>query len=133
MDTVVTPVKEFSKNSIRLVKRCTKPDRKGTPLGRVLHNKLAGKFRMLQTPVRRKAKGLMLIHFAEFNKICSRTALGFVVMGFIGFFVKLIFIVSPSANDQLVVKLQHHTSHITLSFCPNLPVTWRLMIPTSQA
>ena len=30
---------------------------------------------------------------AEYNKICSRTALGFVVMGFIGFFVKLIFIV----------------------------------------
>jgi len=29
MDTVVTPLKEFGKNSIRLVKRCTKPDRKG--------------------------------------------------------------------------------------------------------
>jgi hypothetical protein len=28
----------------------------------------------------------------EFNKIASKTALGFVVMGFIGFFVKLIFI-----------------------------------------
>lgn len=32
---------------------------------------------------------------AEFNRICSKTAIGFVVMGFIGFFVKLIFIVSP--------------------------------------
>lgn len=31
---------------------------------------------------------------AEFNKIATKTALGFVVMGFIGFFVKLIFIVS---------------------------------------
>lgn len=30
MDTVVTPAKEFAKNSTRLVKRCTKPDRKGT-------------------------------------------------------------------------------------------------------
>lgn len=30
----------------------------------------------------------------EFNKITVRTALGFIVMGFIGFFVKLIFIVS---------------------------------------
>lgn len=29
MDTVVTPAKEFAKNSTRLVKRCTKPDRKG--------------------------------------------------------------------------------------------------------
>lgn len=55
-ETVVKPLKEFGKNSVRLVKRCTKPDRK------------------------------------EFNKICSKTAIGFVVMGFIGFFVKLIFI-----------------------------------------
>jgi hypothetical protein len=30
---------------------------------------------------------------AEFNKITTQTALGFIVMGFIGFFVKLIFIV----------------------------------------
>jgi len=29
-DTVVKPLKEFGKNSVRLVKRCTKPDRKGT-------------------------------------------------------------------------------------------------------
>uniref|UniRef100_A0A061R342 Protein transport protein SEC61 subunit gamma and related proteins n=1 Tax=Tetraselmis sp. GSL018 TaxID=582737 RepID=A0A061R342_9CHLO len=56
MDAVYTPVKDFARSSARLVKRCTKPDRK------------------------------------EFNKICIRTALGFVVMGFIGFFVKLIFI-----------------------------------------
>ena len=32
---------------------------------------------------------------AEFNKIVLQTALGFVVMGFIGFFVKLVFIVRP--------------------------------------
>ncbi len=31
---------------------------------------------------------------AEYTKICTRTAVGFIVMGFIGFFVKLIFIVS---------------------------------------
>lgn len=30
-DTVVKPLKEFGKNSVRLVKRCTKPDRKGEP------------------------------------------------------------------------------------------------------
>jgi hypothetical protein len=30
---------------------------------------------------------------AEFNKIATVTALGFVLVGFIGFFVKLIFIV----------------------------------------
>jgi hypothetical protein len=28
-ETVVKPLKEFGKNSVRLVKRCTKPDRKG--------------------------------------------------------------------------------------------------------
>ena len=29
MDIAVKPVKEFAKDSYRLVKRCTKPDRKG--------------------------------------------------------------------------------------------------------
>lgn len=55
-DVMVKPLKEFAKNSARLVKRCTKPDRK------------------------------------EFMKVCTRTAVGFIVMGFIGFFVKLLFI-----------------------------------------
>ena len=110
MDTVVTPVKEFSKNSIRLVKRCTKPDRKGTLSGmrgaqRFLHQSI----RLPQSLSAGCEKRLMLIPFAEFNKICSRTALGFVVMGFIGFFVKLIFIVSLCANGWLTVKLHKHT------------------------
>merc|ERR1712180_36930 len=50
------PAKEFAKDSVRLVKRCTKPDRK------------------------------------EFQKIAMATAIGFSLMGFIGFFVKLIHI-----------------------------------------
>jgi len=50
------PVREFAKDSVRLVKRCTKPDRK------------------------------------EFTKIATATAIGFAIMGFIGFFVKLIHI-----------------------------------------
>ena len=50
------PLKQFAKYSIRLVKRCTKPDRK------------------------------------EFSKIAIATAIGFAIMGFIGFFVKLIHI-----------------------------------------
>jgi protein transport protein SEC61 subunit gamma-like protein len=33
-----------------------------------------------------------LLIFAEFTKVAVRTAIGFVVMGFVGFFVKLIFI-----------------------------------------
>jgi hypothetical protein len=35
-----------------------------------------------------------VVSAAEFNKITSKTAIGFILMGFIGFFVKLIFIVS---------------------------------------
>uniref|UniRef100_A0A0E0ACP5 Protein transport protein Sec61 subunit gamma n=1 Tax=Oryza glumipatula TaxID=40148 RepID=A0A0E0ACP5_9ORYZ len=56
IDSVVDPLREFAKDSVRLVKRCHKPDRK------------------------------------EFSKVALRTAIGFVVMGFVGFFVKLIFI-----------------------------------------
>merc|ERR1712122_278902 len=59
MDQIVQtiePVKQFAKDSIRLVKRCTKPDKK------------------------------------EFQKIAIATAIGFAIMGFIGFFVKLIHI-----------------------------------------
>jgi len=52
----VEPAKQFIKDSIRLVKRCTKPDRK------------------------------------EYQKIAMATAIGFGIMGFIGFFVKLIHI-----------------------------------------
>jgi len=53
---LVDPAKQFAKDSVRLVKRCTKPDRK------------------------------------EFQKIAIATAIGFCIMGFIGFFVKLIHI-----------------------------------------
>ena len=56
VEVYLRPGKEFVKDSIRLVKRCTKPDRK------------------------------------EFKKIAIATAIGFAIMGFIGFFVKLIHI-----------------------------------------
>lgn len=59
MDQVIKfcePARLFAKDSIRLVKRCTKPDRR------------------------------------EFQKIAIATAIGFCIMGFIGFFVKLIHI-----------------------------------------
>merc|ERR1711976_662108 len=52
----VDPLRQFAKDSVRLVKRCTKPDKK------------------------------------EFQKIAVATAIGFAIMGFIGFFVKLIHI-----------------------------------------
>ncbi|PRP86078.1 protein transport protein Sec61 subunit gamma [Planoprotostelium fungivorum] len=50
------PLTQFTKDSIRLVKKCTKPDRK------------------------------------EFQKIALATVVGFAIMGFIGFFVKLVHI-----------------------------------------
>uniref|UniRef100_A0A1I7X1S3 Protein transport protein Sec61 subunit gamma n=1 Tax=Heterorhabditis bacteriophora TaxID=37862 RepID=A0A1I7X1S3_HETBA len=53
---IIEPGRQFAKDSIRLVKRCTKPDRK------------------------------------EYQKIAMATAIGFAIMGFIGFFVKLIHI-----------------------------------------
>ncbi|XP_038879078.1 protein transport protein Sec61 subunit gamma-like [Benincasa hispida] len=56
IDSVVDPFRVFAKDSVRLVKRCHKPDRN------------------------------------EFTKVAFRTAIGFVVMGFVGFFVKLVFI-----------------------------------------
>ncbi|XP_032090474.1 protein transport protein Sec61 subunit gamma isoform X1 [Thamnophis elegans] len=66
----VEPSRQFVKDSIRLVKRCTKPDRK------------------------------------EFQKIAMATAIGFAIMGFIGFFVKLIHI--PINN---IIVMLCDTSH----------------------
>jgi len=56
LNLFMEPAHQFAKDSIRLVKRCTKPDRR------------------------------------EFEKIALATAIGFAIMGFIGFFVKLIHI-----------------------------------------
>ena len=55
LDTVqiVEPLRKFAKESIMLLRRYTKPDRK------------------------------------EFQKVAVATSIGFAVMGFIGFFVKL--------------------------------------------
>ncbi|RMX69319.1 hypothetical protein DD238_001503 [Peronospora effusa] len=53
---VFQPLKEFFKNSLHLVKKCNKPDRK------------------------------------EFARIAGATSVGFLMMGFIGFFVKLVHI-----------------------------------------
>ncbi|KAI0982154.1 hypothetical protein GJ496_005247 [Pomphorhynchus laevis] len=53
---IVSPLRVFAKDSIRLLRKCTKPDRK------------------------------------EFQKIATATAVGFLIMGFIGFIIKLIHI-----------------------------------------
>lgn len=70
----VKPLKDFSKDSMRLVKRCTKPDLKGLWL-KITHQ-----------------VSLPLEIYSEFQKIALATLIGFAIMGFIGFFVKLIHI-----------------------------------------
>lgn len=88
-DFVVKPLKDFAKNSSRLVKRCTKPDRKGK-LCSDPHTADLLRLRGMSDHDR----NWTYVHPAEFFKVLSRTAIGFVMMGFIGFFVKLLFIVS---------------------------------------
>ncbi len=78
VQAVIEPGKKFAKDSIRLVKKCTKPDRKGSfpiPPPSVMPD-----LTMAQP------------YAAEYQKIAFATAIGFAVMGFIGFFVKLIHI-----------------------------------------
>ena len=69
-DIAIKPVKEFAKDSYRLVRKCTKPDRK------------------------------------EFSKIATRTGLGFIVMGFVGFFVKLILYVCHARFLMISSRVQ---------------------------
>lgn len=85
-DFVVKPLKDFAKSSARLVKRCTKPDRKGECLS-------CGDLAMVCVLNLTETASALLR--AEYLKVCGKTAVGFIVMGFIGFFVKLLFIVSP--------------------------------------
>jgi protein transport protein SEC61 subunit gamma-like protein len=55
-EVAIEPLRQFAKDSMHLVKKCTKPDRK------------------------------------EFTSIAKAVGVGFSIMGFIGFFVKLVHI-----------------------------------------
>ena len=59
---------------------------------------------------------------AEFMKVCSRTAVGFIVMGFIGFFVKLLFIVS-SRSTALAQQQCALGPATPLAWTPRCPCT----------
>lgn len=72
---IVDPLKRFAKDSAYLVKKCSKPDFKG------------------------KVDIVSILRFnfvkfvlAEFTKIAKATGIGFLIMGFVGFFVKIIHI-----------------------------------------
>ncbi|EMS49343.1 hypothetical protein TRIUR3_32575 [Triticum urartu] len=79
VDSMVDPLREFAKDSVRLTKHRHKLNRKGKD------QRLAPS---RPDPVRFPlSPDLMLIRRAEFPKVAARTAIGFV-----GFFFKLIFI-----------------------------------------
>ena len=77
VEQVFRPLQDFAKDSMRLVKRCTKPDMKG---------------RSVRKCMCEREKMSFFGFFTEFQRIALATAIGFAVMGFIGFFVKLIHI-----------------------------------------
>lgn len=90
IDHVVDPLRDFAKDSVRLVKRCHKPDRKGI-LYMFDYGSVSWRFNLFYFRFDIDAFAWFICD-AEFSKVALRTAIGFVVMGFVGFFVKLIFI-----------------------------------------
>lgn len=71
---VVEPLTKFFKDSVYLVKKCTKPDRRGNKIGKVS-----------------LTFEIIFLHI-EFARIARATGIGFLIMGFVGFFVKLVHI-----------------------------------------
>ena len=97
-DIAVKPVKEFAKDSYRLVRKCTKPDRK------------------------------------EFSKIATRTGLGFIVMGFVGFFVKLILYVSHARFLMISSRVHPRRLRGSVAFDPsNDPASRKIFLPRPLA
>jgi protein transport protein SEC61 subunit gamma-like protein len=91
--TFVEPGRQFAKDSLRLVKRCTKPDRKGKNVFSVHSTCLQFNFPLqIAGHFRTSSKSNVFFCLLEFQKIAMATAIGFAIMGFIGFFVKLIHI-----------------------------------------
>ncbi|CAM9327054.1 unnamed protein product [Phaeothamnion confervicola] len=87
-ELLIKPLQEFARDSMHLVKKCTKPDRKGEP-----------RFNALEAPCPRRQPTTTFFWFpplaarflrhTEFMIVARATTVGFLVMGFIGFFVKL--------------------------------------------
>ena len=97
-DIAVKPVKEFAKDSYRLIRKCTKPDRK------------------------------------EFSKIATRTGMGFIVMGFVGFFVKLILYVCHARFLALSSRVHPRWFCGSLAFDPsNDPASRKICLPRPLA
>jgi protein transport protein SEC61 subunit gamma-like protein len=87
---IIQPLKKFAKDSTHLVKKCTKPDRKGKP--HHLPSHVLFLHSSLITPVCSRLVPPEPLSCTEFARIAYATSVGFLIMGFIGFFVKLIHI-----------------------------------------
>lgn len=83
---LIEPLTKFVKDSAYLVKKCTKPDLKGT---------LRKAFLLWPPRCSSTTHPLLprsLFRPTEFAKIARATGVGFLIMGFVGFFVKLVHI-----------------------------------------
>lgn len=89
---IIQPLKKFAKDSTHLVKKCTKPDRKGKPPPPQLLPFLPISFSFFFTPRSSHLYPNFSCLNTEFARIAYATSVGFLIMGFIGFFVKLIHI-----------------------------------------
>eukprot|EP00979_Chaetoceros_neogracilis_P007289 scaffold1521_cov271-Chaetoceros_neogracile.AAC.97 len=78
-EVAIEPLRQFAKDSMHLVKKCTKPDRK------------------------------------EFTTIAKAVGVGFSIMGFIGFFVKLVHI--PINNILVGVGSSFHLLLVGVQNC----------------
>jgi protein transport protein SEC61 subunit gamma-like protein len=85
---VIEPLKNFVKDSIYLVKKCTKPDRKG----KTSFRSIIFPFVLSPSVDFHYFFDLFLFMNLEFAKIARATGIGFLIMGFVGFFVKLVHI-----------------------------------------
>ena len=66
----VQEITDFYKQSVNFIKNCEKPDKKGKNKFEIIH----------------------WIWFIEFLKIAKQCSIGFLIMGAIGFVIKLIFL-----------------------------------------
>ncbi len=77
---IIEPLAKFYKDSSYLVKKCTKPDHKGN-CNCLLANKSVFNVAVM-----------FIFCIIEFARIARATGIGFLIMGFVGFFVKIIHI-----------------------------------------
>ena len=85
---VVEPLTKFFKDSAYLIKKCSKPDRKG----KIQDASTRQVNRCLFRNTFHLFSSFIFFLFLEFARIARATGIGFLIMGFVGFFVKLVHI-----------------------------------------